>query len=61
MHLSTDSVHTVAETGNTVHVYAGNFGLCQGSLNSGAHKITLDYRPPAKTTKQSHQILTGNE
>ena len=51
MRLSIDSVpqkHTVSLTGNTVFV--GNFGLWQGSLNSGAHKITLDYRTPAKTT-----------
>ena len=51
MRLSIDSVsqqHTVSLTGNTV--YAGNFGLWQGSLNSGAHKITLDYRTPVKTS-----------
>ena len=51
MRLSIDSVaqkHTVSLTGDTA--YAGNFGLWQGSLNSGAHKITLDYRTPAKTT-----------
>ena len=50
MRLSIDSVpqkHTVSLIGNTA--YAGNFGLWQGSLNSGAHKITLDYRTPAKT------------
>ena len=51
MRLSIDSVaqkHTVSLTGNTA--YVGNFGLWQGSLNSGAHKINLDYRSPAKTT-----------
>ena len=51
MRLSINSVpqkHTVSLTGNTV--FAGNYGLWQGSLNSGAHKITLDYRTPAKTT-----------
>ena len=51
MHLSIDSVtqkHTASLTGDTA--YAGNFGLWQGSLKSGAHKITLDYRTPAKTT-----------
>ena len=50
MHLSIDSViqkHTVSLTGNTA--YAGNFGLWQGSLSSGAHKVTLDYRATAKT------------
>ena len=31
-------------------MYAGNFGLWQGSLNSGAHKISLDYRTPVKTS-----------
>ena len=42
MRLSIDSVvqkHTVTTTGDTP--YAGNFGLWQGSLNTGAHKITL--------------------
>ena len=51
MRLSIDPVpqkHTVSLTGNTA--YAGTFGLWQGSLNSGAHKITLDYRIPVKTT-----------
>ena len=51
MRLSIDSVaqkHTVSLTGNTY--YTGNFGLWQGSLNSGAHKIDLDYRSPVKTT-----------
>ena len=51
MHLSIDSVvqkHTVSLTGNTT--YTGNFGLWQGSLNSGAHKITLDYRTPRATS-----------
>ena len=50
MRLSIDSVprkHTVSLSGDTV--YAGNFGLWQGSLNSGAHKVTLDYRVSAKT------------
>jgi len=48
MHLSIDLVpqqHTV--TGNTV--YAGNFGLWQGSVNAGGHKVSLDYRAAAKT------------
>ena len=51
MRLSIDSVaqkHTVSLTGDT-H-YVGNFGLWQGSLNTGAHKITLDYRAPKTTT-----------
>ena len=51
MRLSINSVpqkHTVSLTGDTV--FAGNYGLWQGSLNSGTHKITLDYRTPAKTT-----------
>ena len=50
MRLSIDSVaqqHTVSLTGDTA--YAGNFGLWQGLLKSGAHKLTLDYRTPAKT------------
>ena len=51
MRLSIDSVvqkHTVSLNGNTP--YVGNFGLWQGSLNTGAHKITLDYRAPKATT-----------
>ena len=51
MHLSIDSVvqkHTVSLTGGTA--YIGNFGLWQGSLSSGAHKATLDYRATAKTS-----------
>jgi len=51
MRLSIDSVaqkHTVSLTGDTA--YAGNFGLWQGSLTSGAHKVTLDYRSPVATT-----------
>ena len=50
MRLSIDSVaqkHTVSLTGNTA--YAGNFGLWQGSLSNGAHKVTLDYRSPVNT------------
>ena len=50
MRLSIDSVaqkHSVSLTGNTA--YAGNFGLWQGSLKSGAHKATLDYRSPVRT------------
>ena len=51
IHLSIDSVaqqHTASLTGNTA--YTGNFGLWQGSLNSGAHKIILEYRTPVKAT-----------
>ena len=51
MRLSIDSVaqkHTVSLTGDTV--YAGNFGLWQGSLNSGAHNVTLDYHSIVKTS-----------
>ena len=51
MRLSIDAVaqkHTVSLTGDTA--YVGNFGLWQGSLNRGAHKINLDYRSPVKTT-----------
>ena len=50
MRLNIDSVaqpHTMSLTGNTR--YAGDFGLWQGSLNSGAHKISLEYRASAKT------------
>ena len=50
MRLSIDSAvqkHTVSLTGDTA--YIGNFGLWQGSLNGGAHKVTLDYRATAKT------------
>ena len=58
MRLSIDSVaqkHTVSLTVNT-H-YAGNFGLWQGFLNSGAHKATLDYRSPASTTNTISSAL----
>ena len=51
MRLNIDSVpqpSTASLTGDTI--FAGNFGLWQGSLDSGAHKVTLDYRTPAKTT-----------
>ena len=51
MRLSVDSVaqqHTTSLTGNTAFV--GNFGLWQGSLDSGAHKVTFDYRSPVSTT-----------
>ena len=51
MRLSIDSVtqkHSVSLTGETA--YAGNFGLWQGSLKSGAHKATLYYRSPVATT-----------
>ncbi|XP_065885081.1 uncharacterized protein [Dysidea avara] len=51
MRLSINSVpqkHTVSLTGNTA--YAGNFGLWQGSLSASQHKVSLDYRTPAKTT-----------
>ena len=50
MRLSIDSVpqqHTVSLTGDTV--YAGNFGMWQGSLKAGQHKAFLDYRSPAHT------------
>jgi len=50
MYLTIDSVaqkHTVSLTGNTA--YAGNFGLWQGSLTSGAHKVIRDYCSPVKT------------
>jgi len=53
MRLSIDSVaqkHTASLTGNTA--YAGNFGLWQGSLTSGAHKVTLDYRSPVATSNR---------
>ena len=50
LRLSIDSVaqkHTVSLSGDAT--YAPNFGLWQGSLNSGAHKVTLDYRSPVET------------
>ena len=49
MRLSIDSVaekHSVSLNGNAER--AGNFGLWQGSLNSGNHEVTLDYRTPVK-------------
>ena len=50
MRLSIDSVaqkHSVSLNGETN--FAGNFGLWQGSLNSGTHNVTLDYRTPVQT------------
>ena len=36
--------HTVSHSG--YEKYYGNFGLWQGSLNSGTHSITVEYRNP---------------
>ena len=50
MRLSIDSIpqkHTVSISGYSR--FLGNFGLWQGFLKTGAHKITLDYRSPTKT------------
>ena len=50
MRLSINSIaqaHTASLTGNTA--YVGNFGLWQGSLNSGTYKIALEYRSSART------------
>ena len=58
MRLNIDSVpqrHTVSLTGNTP--YIGNFGLWQGSLNAGDHKVTLEYRAGAQTTNTVSQNL----
>ena len=53
MRLNIDSVpqkHTVSITGNAV--FAGNFALWQGLLNTGTHKVSLEYRTPTKTTNK---------
>ena len=50
MRLSIDSIpqqHTVSLAGDML--YIGNFGLWQGSLNKGTHKIALEYRATGKT------------
>jgi len=50
MHLSIDSVpqkYSKSITGNTALV--GDSGIWQGSLNSGAHKVSLNYCTPVKT------------
>ena len=50
MRLSIDSIaqkYSASLSGNTY--YAGNFGLWQGSLNSGKHKVTLDYHSLVET------------
>ena len=50
MRLSIDSIvqkHTASLNGDTALI--GNFGLWQGSLSNGAHKVTLDYRSPVNT------------
>ena len=57
MRLSIDSLvqkHTASLTGNTA--YAGNYGLWQGSLSNGAHKVTLDYRSPVNT----HNVVSSD-
>ena len=44
-HIKVNSViqkHTVYYSGNSY--YYGNFGLWQGSLNSGTHTILVEYR-----------------
>ena len=58
MRLSIDSTpqpHTVSITGDTA--YVSNFGLWQGSLNNGAHKVTLDYRTPKVITNKNSPTL----
>ena len=58
MRLSIDSTpqpHTVSITGDTA--YVSNFGLWQGSLNNGAHKVTLDYRTPKATSNKNSPTL----
>ena len=50
MRLSINSAaqpHTISLTGNTR--YTGNFGLWQGSLNSGTYKVALEYRSSTKS------------
>ena len=50
MRQSIDSVpqqHTVSLAGDML--YIGNFGLWQGSLNKGTHKIALEYRATGNT------------
>ena len=60
--LNIDSIqqqHTVSLIGNID--YVGNFGLWQGSLNSGAHKITLIYRTPTATTNTVSPSVDWNQ
>ena len=42
--------HTVYHSGYTL--YYGNFALWQGSLNSGTHTISVEYRNNGKTTSK---------
>ena len=58
MHLNIDSVrqkHTVSLTGNAPFI--GNFGLWQGLLNAGDHKVTLEYCAGAQITNTVSQNL----
>ncbi|XP_065902489.1 uncharacterized protein [Dysidea avara] len=57
MRLSINSVpqkHTQSLMGEMT--YGGMFGMWQGVLNSGTHKITLDYRGNAKAGLQGVQL-----
>ena len=49
--LSINSVllkHTATHSADTT--YVGNFGMWQGPLSSGTHKLTLEYRTPKAGT-----------
>ena len=62
MRISIDSVpqqHTVSLAGDML--YVGNFGLWQGSLNEGTHKITLEYRATGNTNNFVSSALEWND
>ena len=59
MRLKIDSAvqkHTVSLVGKTI--FAGNFGLWQGSLNAGDHSFVVEYRSPTQTTNTVSAELT---
>ena len=55
-------INTVVEKHTTFHSgytrYYGNFGLWQGSLNSGTHTILVEYRNRAATKNNPHYYQT---
>ena len=55
-------INTVVEKHTTFHSgytrYYGNFGLWQGSLDSGTHTILVEYRNRAATKNNPHYYQT---
>ena len=53
---NTTEKHTVYVSGYSN--YYGNFGLWQGSMNSGTHTILVEYRNPHVTKNEPHYWQT---